>query len=170
MAADYDLTDIDMGDEGSEEESASVLDALRTELGRSITNQPLPLSVPTRPGMTVVYDTNIEATRLQMWRKKCRNKSMPDDFDGMKFSCIILANQCKQIKFGGKIVTSSDGSDLNFRNSMFLEMLKAHTTTEAVRSLYGVDGHIFVATDAVLSAAGYDSEGQELDTDPTLLD
>lgn len=147
----------------------TVLDSLRNELKRVIKNEPITLTVPSRPSMEITFDTNIEASMLQSWRKACQNKSMPDNFDGLKFSSIILANQAKEITFNGNLAVDEDGDLLNFRNKKFLNMLDAMGAVEGVRRLYGVDGHIFIAADEILRAAGYDSEGQEQKTDPTLI-
>lgn len=143
--------------------------ALEKELKRVIRNDLITLSVPSRPGMSLVFDPNIEANRLQAWRKACRDKSMPDNFDSAKFSYVILANQCKNVIWQGETITDEDGKDLNFRNPNFLRMLGAMQATAAVKMLYANDGHVFIATDEVLRAAGYDSEGQEQQADPTLL-
>lgn len=155
-------------EESSEQPAKTVLDGLRTELKKEIRNQPITLAVPSRDGMSIVYDTNIEANNLQTWRKACADKKMPDNFDGLRFSCIILANQAKNVMFKGSIATDEDGKDLNFKNAKFLEMLDAPRAVEGVRKLYGIDGHIFIAADAILRAAGYDSESQD-QTDPTLV-
>ena len=151
-----------------EDKEKTVLDSLRSELKKEIRNQPVTLSVPSRDGMSIVYDTNIEANNLQAWRKACADKKMPDNFDGLRFSCIILANQAKQVLFKGKVATDEDDKELNFRNGKFLEMLDAPRAVEGVRKLYGIDGHIFIAADTILRAAGYDSESQD-QTDPTLI-
>lgn len=151
-----------------DDKEKTVLDSLRSELKKEIRNQPVTLSVPSRDGMSIVYDTNIEANNLQAWRKACADKKMPDNFDGLRFSCIILANQAKQVLFKGKVATDEDDKELNFRNGKFLDMLDAPRAVEGVRKLYGIDGHIFIAADTILRAAGYDSESQD-QTDPTLI-
>lgn len=168
--ADFDITTTDdTFTEATGAQKQTVLDSLKDELKRVIKNNPITLNVPTRPHISLVFDTNIEAGQLQLWRKACRDKSMPDEFDSLKFSCIIIANKCEQVIWDGKVATDENDQNLNFRNAAFLEMLDAPRATIGVRSLYGVDGHIFIATDAILRAAGYDSEGQEQDVDPTLL-
>ena len=150
-------------------EEKTVLDALRNELKREVRSKPVTLSVPSRDEMTVTFNTNIEAGTLQMWRKQSQNKSMTDNFDGLKFACIVVANQATTIFYKGVQAIDSEGDDLNFRNPNFLEMLGANKAVEGVRKLYGVDGHIFIAADEILRAAGYDSEGSDQQTDPTLI-
>lgn len=168
---DFDMTkddDIIVSD-SSEETEKTVLDSLKNELKKEIKNKPITLMVPSRDGVSVVFDANIEASNLQTWRKACNNKSMPDNFDGLRFSCIVIANQAKNIIFNGKIATDEENNDLNFKNPKFLEMLDAPRAVEGVRKLYGVDGHIFIAADQILRAAGYDSDSQGQQADPTLV-
>lgn len=147
----------------------TLLDSLREELKKSVKNRPIVLQVPGRPGMSIKFDANIEAEMLQNWRKACKNKSMPDQFDGLKFACIVVANQADEVIFKGEVIVDADGELLNFKNQRFIEMLDADRAVGAVRKLYGVDGHIFIAADEIVRAAGYDSEGQEQQTDPTLI-
>lgn len=147
----------------------TILDSLQNELRRVVQNDPITLVVPSRPTISLTFDTNIDSAKLQLWRKASSDKSMPDNFDGVKFSSIIIANQCTHVMYDGKIATDVDDKDLNFRNNNFLAMLDAKRAVTAVRKLYGVDGHIFIAADAILRAAGYDSEEQDQSTDPTLL-
>lgn len=146
----------------------TVLESLKEELKRVVKNEPIVLQVPSRPGMSIKFDTNIEAKALQMWRKASADKKLPDNFDGLKFSSIIIANQAIELIYEGQVVVDTDGELLIFRNQKFLDMLDAARAVEAVGKLYGVDGHIFVAADEILRAAGYDSEGQD-QTDPTLM-
>ena len=157
-----------LSEKKDEAQEKTVLDSLRSELKREVRSQPVTLSVPSRDGMSIIYDTNIEANNLQAWRKACADKKMPDNFDGLRFSCIILANQAKQVLFKGKVATDEEDKELNFRNSNFLDMLDAPRAVDGVRKLYGIDGHIFIAADTILRAAGYDSESQD-QTDPTLI-
>jgi hypothetical protein len=151
-------------------EEKTVLDALRNELQREVRNEPTYLSVPGRPGMVINFDTNIEAGTLNMWRKQCQNKSMTDNFDGLKFASIVVANQAREIKYKNEIILDESGDLMNFRNPKFLDMLGALKAVEGVRKLYGIDGHIFIAADEILRASGYDSEGTDQQADPTLLD
>ena len=151
-------------------EERTVLDSLQNELSRVIANDPITLLVPNRSAVSLQFDTNIDSAKLQLWRKASSDKSMPDNFDGVKFSSIVIANQCLHVLHDGKIVTDEDGEDLNFRNEKFLAMLGSKRAVPAVRKLYGADGHIFIAADAILRAAGYDSEDQDGQTeDPTVL-
>ncbi len=164
--ADFDIAK----DEAFAEESPStVLDAIKADLKESVKNEPITLSVPKREKWTIRYDTNVNADMMARWRKASRDKSMADGFDGMKYACLILANQCEVAMFNGQIAADEGGQELNFRNAKFLEMIGAVRAIDGVRKFYGVDGDILRAVEAILTAAGYDSEGQEAEADPTLL-
>jgi hypothetical protein len=174
---EYNLVDDDTSDADDAEvfggtvtaENTSVLQSLEAELKRVIKSEPIILNIPSRPNMSVRYDTTIEAGVLQMWRKQSQNKSMTDGFDGLKFSCIVLANKAEGVLYDGVEATLDDGRPLNFKEPRFLSMLGAIKAVEAVRKLYAIDGHIFVAADEILRAAGYDTEGQDQQMDPTLI-
>lgn len=167
--SDDEIFDVTGADDHQPKIERTILDSLQNELRRVVQNDPITLVVPSRPTISLTFDTNIDSGKLQLWRKASSDKSMPDNFDGVKFSAIIIANQCINVMYDGKIATDEHGSDLNFRNENFLSMLDAKRAVTAVRKLYGVDGHIFIAADAILRAAGYDSEEQDQSTDPTLL-
>lgn len=147
----------------------TVLDALRSELKKEVRTPPIVLTVPGREGMSIKFDTNVDSGSVQMWRKQSQNKSMTDNFDGLKFSSLVIANKAEAIMYNGVTARTDDGNELNFKNQALLEMLSVHRALDAVRKLYGVDGHIFVAADEILRAAGYDSESQDQQADPTLV-
>jgi len=155
---------------GTPTKPGAALDSLRAEFEREVRNDPITLTVPARPHIALTFDTNIPANTLQAWRKASRDKSMPDGFDSLKFSCIVIANKCTHVLFHGDIATDEKGTDLNFYNDAMMDMLKVPSVINAVQKLYGVDGAIFVAADAILTAAGYNNEEeQQGELDPTLL-
>jgi hypothetical protein len=156
-------------EESVDENPGTILKALEAELKREVRLDPITLTVPNRPGMTIRFDTNIESGTIQMWRKQSQNKSMADNFDGLKFSSLVIANKAEAVLYNSVVARTEDGDELNFKNPALLSMLGATRALDAVRKLYGADGHIFVAADEILRAAGYDSEGQEQQTDPTFV-
>ena len=170
LTTNNDDDDILATDEAGEPvNAASVLSALKEELKREVQLPPITLAVPARPGMSIRFDANVNSGHIQMWRKQSQNKSMADNFDSLKFSSLVIANKAEAVMFDGVEARTDDGELLNFKNPELLTMLGTNRAVEAVRKLYGVDGHIFVAADEVLKGAGYDAEGQEQQTDPTLL-
>lgn len=168
-ASKMDDDDIILVEEDKGNDSKTILDALRSELKREVRNKPITLNVLGRDGMTIRFDTNIESGAIQMWRKQSQNKSMADNFDGLKFSSLVIANKAECILYNGVEARTEDGEELNFKNPAILDMLGVTKALDAVRKLYGVDGHIFVAADEILRAAGYDSDSQDQQADPTLV-
>jgi len=169
--ADFDITGAQEDDAFSTDKTPAptVLDAIKADLQAAVKNDPITLSVPKRERWTIRYNANVSADMMARWRKAARDKTMADGFDGMKYACLILANQCEVAMFDGQIATDDLGNELNFRNMKFLEMIGAARAIDAVRKFYGVDGDILRAVEAILVAAGYDSEEQEAEADPTLL-
>jgi hypothetical protein len=170
---DFNVTTTDDADdtftESVELGDTTVLKSLEKELKRQINIPPITLMIPSRPGMALKFDVNIESSTIQGWRKQCQNKSMADNFDGLKFSCLVIANKAESLISDSRPVVDDKGDEVNFKNPNLLDMLGVHKATEAVRKLYGIDGHVFVAADEILRAAGYDSESQDQQTDPTLI-
>lgn len=170
MAFDVSSTDDDIiVDTPSEKNAGTILAELEAELKREVRNAPIVLNVPGRPGMAIRFDVNIESNAVQTWRKQSQNKSMQDNFDGLKFSSLVIANKAECILYNGTPALTEDGDELNFKNPVLLTMVGATRALDAVRKLYGIDGHIFIAADEILRAAGYDSDGQEQQADPTLI-
>lgn len=149
----------------------TLLDGLRDELKQEVRNDPITLVVPGRPNISLVCDTNLESKTIQAWRKRCVDKRMPDNFDGLKFGCIVIANTCTSIVYKGTEVARTDGRPMTFRDEALLDMLGAQqTVVDAVRWLFGVDAHIFQAAEDIFKAAGFDNdEDSNLTVDPTVL-
>ena len=171
MGQEYDLLADETPDAVSDGSVAAtapqgtILDRLRESLMEVVTLPPLTLKVIERPGMSVRFDTNIANATIQGWRKQSRNKSMPDEFDSLKFSSLVIANKAIAVMLDGQDVTDEQGDTVNFTSPELLKMLGVNRALDAVRKLYGVDGHIIQQADAILSAAGYDEVEQKADDD-----
>lgn len=168
-----DLTDPDGLDEGPETPSpvsgTSPLEALRATLRKEVERDPIVLVIPSRNGVSVKFDANIDADMLNAWRKKCQKRDRRtgmDVPDPVKLACTILGNQAREIRMEGQPVRV-DGEPVLFYSPELHEMVGAHSTLEAVRMLFGVDGHLLDAADRVVDAAGYGDEVEEA-PDPTV--
>ena len=167
MARSINAVDPDISETTEETPNTNnIMSSLREELKRKIENPPLTLSVPSRDGVSIKYNTNIEAGLVQQWRKRSTDKSMPDGFDPLKFACIVLANQAESVIHKGKDAIGNNGEPINFKNSELLEMLGADRAVDAVRTMYGMDGHILQAVEKLFTAAGYDPESADEQSDP----
>lgn len=149
----------------------SPLAGLMEELSRKVENPDLEVPVRGRP-VTLIMDTNIDGESFQAWQRRCMGKGgiQKGDFNTLRFSCIIIASQTKAVKFSGKYVHGEDGSDLNFKNPEFRQMLNPNSQSqvELVRALFSNDGSLINAATEVLEAAGYGDDTDELmKDDPT---
>lgn len=149
----------------------TLLDGLRDELKQEVRNEPVTIVVPGRPSIALTCDTNLDSRTIQSWRKRCIDKKMPDNFDGLKFGCIVIANTCIGISYKGVPVDRADGRPMTFRDEALLDMLGSQqTVVDAVRWLFGVDAHIFQAAEDIFQAAGFNNdEDNDLVVDPTVL-
>lgn len=148
--------------------AASPLEQLRGALNKQVEREPITLVVPARRGVTIRFDANIDAEALEAWRKKCRKRDRrtgTDVVDPIKLACTVLGNQASEIQMNGQPVTN-DGEPVLFYSPTLHDMVGAHSTLEAVKLLFGVDGHLLDAADRVIAAAGYGDEVEEA-PDPT---
>ena len=157
--------DISVSEDGAAPTN-NIMSTLREELKRKIENKPLTLAIPSREGVSIKFNTNIEAGLIQQWRKRASDKTMPDGFDPLKFACIVLANQAEVVIHQGKEAVGNNKDFINFKNPELLEMLGTERAVDAVRKMYGIDGHILQVVEKLFSAAGYDAETSETDADP----
>lgn len=159
----------------------TVLAGLREELARKVAKEPVTLVIPDRPKIRVRYSTDIDASAVQGWRRKARNKAMEDGIDALKFAVIVIANLMTGLQYDdgdGRWldVTDDDGDPLTFRGDLTTWLIpnpgpgQTRTITDGVRHLYGSDAAIFKTVEAIFSAAGYSADEDEaVDEDPTVL-
>lgn len=148
--------------------TTSPRDALRATLQAKVSLEPLTLAVPARPSVGVQFDLNFEFDLINHWRNRAKSKNMPEGFDPKRFALYVIADRGRGIFMNGQEVLSEDGKPFTFYNKELLNWLGANTQTDAVRALYGVDGHILQVANRVVEAAGYGDEVDlEGDEDPT---
>lgn len=148
------------------------LGKLASALAKEVKKPDLSLAVPGRDGLIVVFDTNLTVEQIEMWRKACRNKRFESNFDSLKFACVLLANKSKGIIFDGEESTNELGEPLTLRSTEIHDILGVSNfighagsqTIEAVKKLYGYDGHIMNASGELLAAAGFDSDEDDQDS------
>lgn len=146
---------------------ATMLSTLREELRKKVSKDPIVLPVPERPNFKIKFDVNIESGLLQQWRKISNDKSMPGQFDQLKFSSIIIANQAEILLVNDVEAYDETGNAYNFKNKEVWDMLGTASARPAVKAMYGLDGHIFQVAEKVLEAGGYGTD--EVEEDDTFL-
>lgn len=146
----------------------SPLEALAQALQRPVTHKNVELRVPSRPGVTVFYSTELSQEQRKSWQnratKKSRRPDRPDETDEMLFTCLVLANQCRGIAFGGTAAHDENDEPLTFAMPKLWQMVNATDPQDCIRKLYANDAHVLTSGGEVLLAAGFDDEVQ---ADPT---
>lgn len=148
--------------------ATTALDELAAEL-RQDPNEvdgPAVLEVPAREGWSAAYSRDLDANQLERWRRASRDRKAADGMDLFALSQRILANQQVAIIRRGETLDDG-GAPMTVRSRAFLDLIDAATPLEAVRKLYGRDGHVLAAANEVLSAAGYAETVDEVADDPT---
>lgn len=147
-----------------EAEHGNPLADLKAALSKPLADQTIVLPVPLRDGWAIRYSTAIPAETMQAWIKKATVKK-DADLDMFRFACLCLAAKCTEIIQDGTVWRDGAGEALTFQSRELGEALGVETDVEAVRAVYGSDGHVSAAADKVTRAAGY---GDELEpVDPT---
>lgn len=144
----------------------TALDDLKADLAKQVKTPPVTIGVPRRPNLSLRFSTEINADLLNAWRKRSRERRGSDDVDVLKFSCLVIANQCEAVLRNGEVVPAVNGEPISFRHADLIQMTGAMSAIDAVRKLYGVDGDVINVASEVTRLAGYGDE--ELDVeDPT---
>lgn len=161
--ADIEVIDMTGSDSSpTKGESGSVYDALRAELATEVDVETVWLTVPGRPNIDVEFYPALEFDLLRAFMKKCiKPGSKGKEFDALKFAYQIMSFLCRGVRIGGKVVTTENGDPVTFVN-----MVPGKTTPEAIRWVYGNDGHILVLSQNLVELCGYSDEDMESDDGP----
>lgn len=156
-------------EKGNEAGESTVYDDLLAAVAAPVRLDPIALRVVTRPGVSVLFDPNIEQPLVQLWRKKAADKRDPDGINSLQFAVTVIANQAMQVYMNGKAVTGRDGKPLNFRHQEWLDMLGTPSAKEAIKRLYGPDTHVLAVVNRIMEEAGYAGEDVDAEEGPTGL-
>lgn len=147
----------------------TALDDLKRILAADASNAPITLPIPNRPGMGIRYDTNIDAVRAEHWQRRSidvKTKRM----DMVRFGTFVIAATGQCVIIDGKDA-QKDGENIRPASVTIRESLglpDGSTPYAIIRALFGSDGHIISASDRIMSAAGYGSEIETEEEDPTI--
>lgn len=150
-------------DSGLLDDSAeyNVLDALQDELARQIDTKYEETSVPNRPNITIMYNPfSFDFDTYQAWVRKATNRKT-GDIDMMAVTLTVLSHSCVEIRINGK------GTGKTLADPKIHGMLGVPigSTREAIRKMYGLDGHAIQAMKKVVEAAGLSVDGDVLSVD-----
>jgi hypothetical protein len=156
----------------SSSEPKTVLDALRVELAKAIAKPPIVLTIPSRPKIKLEFSVDITTMQLRRWQAAARiKKAKIEDYDPLRFSAIVLANQNTAIVMNDEHIIDPDGNNLTVRDTLIREYVNATDAISTVVDLYGFDGHVINAAGELIKAAGYDPDSiEEDDADDPIQD
>lgn len=157
--------DLDAADPDLSIGEPSALEALREELASELEGDLFAVPVPARPGYELRCATGIRYEQLAGWRKSAG--TMHGGLNELRFACILLANQTRQIVRQDEPVTL-EGQAVTFASKTLHELLGVERAVDAVRKLFGRDADVMRACKAVADAAGYGGAPAEA-PDPTQL-
>lgn len=119
-----------------------------------------------RPGWAVRYSLALDSDDLKRWRKRATLKpgTKREEFDEVRFACIVMANQAQAlIRNGEEVLDNETGDPLTFAHPAVWRTYGAARAADAVRSFYGNDPYLGATFDAILAAAGVGDEVETLD-------
>lgn len=162
-----DVDDPDAGAPASRE--VTPLDVIRGELAEEVDLGTVTLEVPGRPRYMVRYRCDVAYEELLDWRDRAsitnraqRRQKAPASavaaagrLNELKMAEFVLVYKADAILRDGDEVPDDDGGPLTFTSPLLLDMVGAHSATEAVRRFYGVDGHVTAAAQRVLVESGW---------------
>lgn len=146
--------------------AGSDLDALREELAKTDITRREQLSVPARPGYSVMYRCDVQQVELDGWRNRAilaltRGGRKPADRDprvALMSLCLCLAAKAEGIYRNGRLINDEQGEPMRFDSPEFLESCGKATGHAAVRHWYAIDGALFTVGNRVLAMSGWDED------------
>lgn len=143
----------------------NLLNQLRSTLSKKVERADVLIEVPERPGMTIRYSPNITQHQIKAWRR-ASGAERKEGLDAVRFSCHVLANTCTGFFLNGHEVTEN-GEPVTFGDELIMSMVDAIRVFDCVRAVYGLDPHVEGAALAVLDAAGFNDDVEQVDPTKT---
>lgn len=144
----------------------SVLDSLTEALAAAVEIEPLTLTVPGRPNMSLRFRPSIEFELFQEWVKKASKPVAGKRGDGspdyLRLGLTVISHTNTEILMKGQVAYDRDGTTpLSVRSARIHDMLKVPSGSVgmAIRKIYGSDGHVVQTMQRIIKAAGYSLEG-----------
>jgi hypothetical protein len=158
----------DVPDEGSErlkekEAKPSVLEQLRLVVEQKVERDEIEINVPEREGVSVRFSPNVTQQQLRAWRRNSGENSK-DGFDPLRFACYVVGSTCTAILINDEVVENpTNGIALTFASDAILSMTSdTRPIPDGIRNFYGIDPHLEATALAILDAAGYGDEIDEI--------
>jgi hypothetical protein len=139
----------------------SLLAQLKNALAKDVRRTDILVEVPERKNMIIRYSPNITQHQIRAWRRGSGD-SRKEGMDAVRFACHVLANTCTGILINGQEVTEN-GEPVTFSHEIVMQMVGATRVFDCVRAVYGLDPHVEAAALAVLDAAGFNDDVEQVD-------
>lgn len=140
---------------------ATVLDALNASLAKTVVREPVTLKVPSRPGMSLVFNPDIEFELFQTWTQRASKGRKDGTPDYLRMALTVISHTNTDILMNG-VSSGKTVKDVSVHTSLGVPTGAVGT---AIRKLYAVDGHAIQVMRRIIEAAGYSLEGDEVDED-----
>lgn len=132
----------------------NVLDALKAVISKKVQRAEIFITVPERPGVTLLISPNITQNQIRAWQKNAGSESKTG-IDATKFACQVIGHTTKGIFLNGEEVLEN-GKSLGFASPSVLKMTGAtRALPDCVQMFFGLDPHVESAALAIIDAAGY---------------
>jgi hypothetical protein len=154
--------DVDGGDDiVNAGDEPSLLAQLKNTLAKDVRRTDILVEVPERKKMIIRYSPNITQHQIRAWRRGSGD-NRKEGMDAVRFACHVLANTCTGILINGQEVTEN-GEPVTFSHETVMQMVGAARVFDCVRAVYGLDPHVEAAALAVLDAAGFNDDVEQVD-------
>jgi hypothetical protein len=138
----------------------TVYDALREEFNRPAEAEQIVLAVPNRPAIKVIYDPNqADYDTMERIQRTARHGKK---VDVLHLSSLVLQYTMVGLLFNNEPIVEDD-EPLTVADRKIQDLLEVDNAKDAIKKLYGSDGHIMAATQAVMTAAGYNYDEDDLE-------
>lgn len=139
----------------------TLLAQLKNTLAQDVRRPDILVEVPERKNMIIRYSPNITQHQIRAWRRGSGD-NRKEGMDAVRFACHVLANTCTGILINGQEVTEN-GEPVTFSHEVVMQMVGAPRVFDCVRAVYGLDPHVEAAALAVLDAAGFNDDVEQVD-------
>lgn len=151
-----------------EDTDENVLEQLKAVISKKVQRPDVFISVPERPGVTLLISPNITQNQIRAWQRNAGSESK-NGIDATKFACQVIGHTTVGIFLNGEEVFEN-GKPLGFASPSVLQMTGAtRALPDCVQIFFGIDPHIEAAALAIIDAAGFGDtvEQQENPTKPS---
>lgn len=157
--------DPDLSPEDGAGSGLSPLDNLRRIVNTKVDKGSKLIEVPTRPGVTLDVDLNVDMARYGDWQHRSRRpRPREDDVDPVKLACYVIGNMTRDILVDGD-PTGMRFSSVELRP--IVNLADRASMLDTVKAFFG-DGGVAVvgAWETWVLAAGIDRDRFESDPEP----